>query len=60
MITGEEDLRIPAEFIHDAVARLREQGIRVELDMVPKEDHFLFFSDRKRVTDFAGRAARLD
>ncbi len=49
IIHGENDRRIPATAVRTAEAILRNKGLSVASHYYPKEDHFLFFSQRASV-----------
>ena len=49
ILHGGADDRIPVRFPSGAAERLRAQGARVDLDVVPDADHFLLFTHRARV-----------
>jgi pimeloyl-ACP methyl ester carboxylesterase len=44
VLHGQEDERIPLEYVTDAVSEMKANGANVEMKTWPKEDHFLWFS----------------
>jgi pimeloyl-ACP methyl ester carboxylesterase len=49
IIHGDDDRRIPAEWVRAREGILRSQGLSVTSRYYPREDHFVFFSQRASV-----------
>lgn len=47
--SGEEDNRVPWDYVMRSAKVLRARGLSVELEGVAEADHFMLFSDRERV-----------
>ncbi len=51
IITGENDRRVPVEYVKRRVAHLKAGMVDVNSIIYPDEDHFLFFSQPEHVLD---------
>lgn len=49
VLSGEDDERVPVEYVRARVRSLSAGGVDVRLVTYPKEDHFLFFSQRNAI-----------
>lgn len=58
ILHGEDDERIPSSYITRTASRIRLRNPRTHLTIVPKEDHFLFFSDQEAVQEFFDASLR--
>ena len=61
VITGEEDDRVPRDYVEDCAALMRNSDTNVEMTTYPGANHFLFFSHRDRfLKQFSEWLARQD
>jgi len=49
IISGEEDERVPIEYVYKRVSNLENGGVQITSKYYPREDHFLFFSQRDEI-----------
>ena len=49
LIHGEQDLRIPLDYINQHINFIKAGQVDIQTDIYPKEDHFLFFAQRKEL-----------
>ncbi len=54
VVTADAERRIPLQGTLNAVELLRSQGVQVELEVYPGEDHFLLFSQPEAVMERLG------